>query len=183
LAVALLSALPAPASSVGPCSAPGEGWCIARRIAGTVALGELGFRFGEPLDVDGDGKADIAAGARFTLQGTLQNGSATVWSGATGKPIRTWQGELPDALFGHWVMPVTDLDHYGLSDVVIAAPLARSDGEMRGVLVARSPKNGNDIWVRRGRANESLGWDLALAGDHDGDGRSELFVGAPSSDA
>jgi hypothetical protein len=148
-----------------------------------VALGELGFRFGEPLDVDGDGKADIAAGARFTLQGTLQNGSATVWSGATGKPIRTRKGELPDALFGHWVMPVPDLDHDGLSDVVIAAPLARSDGEMRGFLVARSPKSGNDIWVRRGKAGESFGWDLALAGDHDGDGRSELFVGAPSSDA
>jgi hypothetical protein len=55
-------------------------------------------------------------------RGPSQNGSATVWSGATGKPIRTWQGELPDALFGHWVMPVPDLDHDGLSDVVIAAP-------------------------------------------------------------
>ena len=51
-----------------PAPRPGTGWCVARRIAGTVPGGELGFRFGEPLDVDGDGHADIAAGARFKLQ-------------------------------------------------------------------------------------------------------------------
>ena len=49
------------------CSAPGTGWCVARRFAGDVPSGELGFRFGEPLDVDGDGHADVAAGARFKL--------------------------------------------------------------------------------------------------------------------
>ena len=60
--------LPSPAP---PCSAPGTGWCLARRIAGNLPRGELGFRFGEPLDVDGDGHADIAAGARFKLAGHL----------------------------------------------------------------------------------------------------------------
>jgi hypothetical protein len=159
------------------------GWCLARRIAGTEAREELGFRFGEPLDVDGDGRADIAAGARFTLQGTFQNGTAIVWSGATGTPIRVWQGEFPDGLFGHWVMPVPDLGHDGLADVVIAAPAARVDDETTGILVARSPKTGDVIWTRRGRATENFGWDLALAGDHDGDGKNEIFVGAPSSDA
>jgi hypothetical protein len=62
----------------------------------------LGFRFGEPLDVDGDGRADIAAGARFTLQQkTFQNGTAAVWSGANGTLIRSWDGKFPDGLFGH----------------------------------------------------------------------------------
>ena len=76
------------------CSAPGAGWCVARRFPGSVRNGELGFRFGEPLDVDGDGHADVAAGARFKLQqGTQQNGSAAVWSGANGAPIREWDGE------------------------------------------------------------------------------------------
>src|SRR6185295_14747731 len=71
-----------PASATPSCSAPGSGWCVARRFTGDVPGGELGFRFGEPLDVDGDGHADVAAGARFKLQqGTLQNGSAAVWSG------------------------------------------------------------------------------------------------------
>src|SRR6188768_4318087 len=63
------------------CSTPGDGWCVARRFSGDVPNGELGFRFGEPLDADGDGRADVAAGARWKLaQKTLQNGSATVFS-------------------------------------------------------------------------------------------------------
>jgi len=154
---------------------------VARRFAGSVRNGELGFRFGEPLDVDGDGHADIAAGARFKLwHGTQQNGSAAVWSGASGATIREWDGEWPDGLFGHWVMPVPDLSGDGLADVIIAAPHARVDGQVRGILVARSPKTGAELWKRAETESENLGWDLTLAGDHDGDGRTDLFVGAPS---
>ena len=154
---------------------------MVRRVVGSVRNGELGFRFGEPLDLDGDGHADVAAGARFKLwQGTQQNGSATVWSGASGAPIREWDGEWPDGLFGHWVMPVPDLSGDGLADVIIAAPHARVDGRARGILVARSPKTGQELWKREERESDNLGWDLTLAGDQDGDGRMDLFVGAPA---
>src|SRR5436309_3768092 len=174
-------ALPTSARATASCSTPGAGWCVARRIAGSVRNGELGFRFGEPLDVDGDGHADIAAGARFKLwHGTQQNGSATVWSGASGAPIREWDGEWNDGLFRHWVMPVPDLSGDGLADVVIAAPHAQVDGIARGILVARSPKTGEELWQHAETAGENLGWDLALAGDQNGDGRVDLFVGAPA---
>ena len=154
---------------------------MARRFPGSIRGGELGFRFGEPLDVDGDGHADVAAGARFKLwRGTQQNGTAAVWSGASGELIREWDGEWPDGLFGHWVMPVPDLSGDGLADVVIAAPHANLDGRWRGVVVARSPKTGEELWKRVETESESLGWDLTLAGDYDGDGRTDLFVGAPS---
>jgi hypothetical protein len=172
------------AVAIPPCKAGEVGWCLARRIAGDVPNGELGFRFGEPLDVDGDGKADVAAGSRFKLQkGTLQNGNVTVWSGAGGARIRSWDGDFADGLFGHWVLPVPDLGSDGLADLVIAAPTARVDGVGRGIVVARSPKNGDEMWRRSGAAEENFGWDLAIAGDHDGDGRSEIFVGAPARDA
>ncbi len=190
-AAVLLSCLPIPglalassARAIAPCSAPGAGWCLARRIAGSLRNGELGFRFGEPLDVDGDGHADIAAGARFKLQQkTLQNGNAAVWSGASGALIRAWDGEWPDGLFGHWVMPVPDISGDGLADVVIAGPHASTDGHMRGILVARSPKTGEEIWKRAETESENLGWDLTLAGDQDGDGHPDLFVGAPAGDS
>lgn len=163
------------------CSANEGGWCVARRFAGSIEKGELGFRFGEPLDVDGDGHADVAAGARFKLwRGTQFNGTAAVWSGASGAAIREWDGEWPAGLFGHWVMPVPDLSDDGLADVIIAAPQARVDGAIRGIVVARSPRTGAEIWQRRESESENLGWDLAPAGDHDGDGRTDLFVGAPS---
>ncbi|HUE30436.1 MAG TPA: FG-GAP-like repeat-containing protein, partial [Verrucomicrobiae bacterium] len=173
-------ALPRATRAIPPCSAPGAGWCLAQRIAGTVTNGELGFRFGEPLDVDGDGHADIAAGARFKLQQkTLQNGNAAVWSGTSGALIRAWDGEWPDGLFGHWVMPVPDISGDGLADLIIAAPHGSVDGRMRGILVARSPKTGDEIWRRAENESENLGWDMALAGDQDGDGHPDLFVGAP----
>jgi hypothetical protein len=154
---------------------------VARRFPGSIFGGELGFRFGEPLDVDGDGHADVAAGARFKLwHGNQQNGTAAVWSGASGDLIREWDGEWPDGLFGHWVMPVPDLSGDGLADLIIAAPHANLDGRWRGVVVARSPKTGDEIWKRVETESESLGWDMALAGDQDGDGRTDIFVGAPS---
>ena len=166
------------------CGKPGAGWCLARRISGSVPRGELGFRFGEPLDVDGDGHADIAAGARFKLQRkTLQNGSAAVWSGASGALIREWDGAWPDGLFGHWVMPVPDISGDGLADLIIAAPHAPVHGSMRGLVVARSPKTGEELWRREETESENLGWDLTLAGDQDGDGHTDLFVGAPSEDS
>jgi VCBS repeat protein len=166
------------------CSTPGRGWCVARRFAGSVPKGELGFRFGEPLDVDGDGHADVAAGARFKLQQKVfQNGDAAVWSGASGALMRSWDGEWPDGLFGHWVMPIPDISGDGLADLVIAAPHAPVHGTMHGLLVARSPKTGQEIWKHEETESENLGWDLTLAGDQNGDGYVDLFVGAPAGDS
>jgi len=180
----VLSLFPALARAAPSCSAPGSGWCLARRFPGTIPAGELGFRFGEPLDVDGDGQADVAAGARFALQQkTLQAGNAAVWSGKNGALIRAWDGKPEDGLFGHWVMPVPDISGDGLADLIVAAPHALVGGRMRGVVVALSPKTGRELWKCEETEGENLGWDLTLAGDHDGDGHSDLFVGAPGPDS
>jgi hypothetical protein len=177
-----LGVTPSSTGATPSCSADSVGWCVARRIDGSTARGGLGFRFGEPLDVDGDGRADIAVGARLKLQKTMQNGSAGVWSGATGELIREWDGEWKDGLFGHWVMPVPDLSGDGLADLIIAAPHGTAYGRMGGVVVARSPKTGAEIWQHAEPDTENLGWDLTLAGDQDGDGLTDLFVGAPGEE-
>jgi len=109
-----------------------------------------------------------------------------VWSGATGAVIYQWDGAWPDGLFGHWVLAVPDLSNDGRSDVVIAAPHAQaSSGGMRGIVVARSPKTGEEIWshLETDRTCENLGWDMALADDEDGDGLPDLFVGAPGGES
>ncbi len=185
LLAVLSSSLPSPshARATPSCTTAGTSWCIARRFPGSIPIGELGFRFGEPLDVDGDGRADVAAGARFKLwRGNQQNGTAAVWSGADGALIREWDGEWPDGLLGHAVTPIPDLSGDGLADVLIAAPHGGGGGAgalPRGVVMARSPKTGAEIWRRVETESENLGWDMALADDEDGDGMTDVFVGAP----
>lgn len=145
--------------------------------------GELGFRFGEPLDMDGDGRADIAAGSRWKLKDNVyQNGVAAVWSGATGAKIREWDGVVNAGMLGHSVLPIPDLDRDGLADVVISAPSAAPDGVLHGVVSARSPKTGEVLWRKIAMREESLGWDMALAGDQNGDGSTDVFAGAPTHD-
>lgn len=172
----------APGAPPPRCSETGNAWCVARRFEGTAPGGELGFRFGEPLDVDGDGTADLAAGARYRKDGVHVAGEAGVWSGATGRLLRTWKGPLENGIFGHWVLAVPDLDGDRRADVVIAAPNGLVGDEMYGVVTARSPATGRELWRRSGSTPWSqLGWDLAIAGDHDGDGRVDLFVGHPGT--
>lgn len=181
--VAALSCLgmsSAVAGTLAPCDHRSAGWCVSRRFPGIALGGELGFRFGEPRDVDGDGHADIAAGARFELQNGRQIGRAYVWSGATGALLRRWEGPLgQDALFGHAVVPIPDLDGDGRDDVIIAAPNVAVERVNRGVVAAYSSKTGAELWRRLGDPVATLGWDLALAGDQNGDGRVDVFVGEP----
>ncbi|MCG8421684.1 MAG: integrin alpha [Proteobacteria bacterium] len=159
------------------------GLCLLHRLAGDAEGGELGFRFAPPRDATGDGIADIAAGARFTAIGTSQSGETSVWSGADAQRVLRWQGDALDGLFGHAAILIPDVDGDGLADLVAAAPTATIAGAQRGVVTARSPRSGRILWSVVGERGEALGWDLAIAGDHTGDGLSDLFVGAPGADS
>jgi hypothetical protein len=176
-----LLTLEPPAYAWPSCQEPGAGWCLYRRFQGDVPGGELGFRFGSPLDADGDLVADVAAGSRFKLsQNIFQNGAASVWSGVTGTKIAGWDGTLKSGLFGHWVLPIPDIDGDHLADTIVAAPQALIDDEPHGVISARSPRTGDVIWRRIAKRVEMLGWDLSTAGDQNGDGKEDIFAGAPS---
>ena len=78
------------------------GWEMEQRVVGEASP-EIGGAPERVVFSSDDLPAGLGDHARFKLwHGNQQNGSATVWSGANGAPIREWDGEWPDGLFGHW---------------------------------------------------------------------------------
>lgn len=151
--------------------------CRLVRIGGIDPHGELGFRFGEPLDLDGDGADEVVAGARRA--GDDDHGEAMAWS-QDGRLLQTWRGVGADGLFGNVALAVPDLDGDDRPDVIISAPNATIDGELRGVVEAHA-LDGRRIWRAEGRVGDGLGWQVAQSGDLDGDGIGDLWIGAPSN--
>lgn len=148
--------------------------CRLLRIENDAALGELGFRFGSPLDIDGDGLADLVAGARH-VDGV---GEASAWH-HDGTRIAHWKGESPSGLFGHVALTVPDLDGDGLADVIVAAPHAVADNGSGVVEAYRF--DGTRMWRASRELSEAFGWHVTRAGDQDADGIQDVWVGSPSS--
>lgn len=150
---------------------------MAEHWVGSAAEGALGHGLASPLDINGDGVADVAAGAPFSSSGsTEQTGSVYAWSGANCGRLLEWQGSDELALFGHAIATLPDVDSDGLADVVAAAP----NHVGGGVVVARSPISGRFLWSLTGTGR--LGSSLVLAGDHDGDTIEDVFAGEPGSE-
>ena len=156
--------------------------------------------YGNTLDLDGDGRAELAIGATGAPMsaGAAGPGSVYVWRGdplARTKLMTATPNFVirdPDATagdkFGNTVVGVGDLDGDGFADLAVAAPCAPFAAGACGagkVHLYRGGPNGlsaatptPDLTVPAPSGATSFA--VSIAGvDLDGDGYSDLVIGAP----
>jgi FG-GAP-like repeat/FG-GAP repeat len=177
----------------------GAVWLLLGSAAGPVlppawsAEGnQVNARFGSAVgtagDVNGDGYDDVLIGADAYDNGQLNEGCVYLYSGGPAglSPTPTWVGEpnIAGASFGNAVSTAGDVNADGYADVIIGARYAASPepqegraylyfGSASGLLAAPA-------WVYESdESYAALGYAVGTAGDLNGDGFSDVIVGAP----
>ena len=155
-------------------SQPGEGFGYSVATAG---------------DVNGDGFSDIIVGSPYWDLPFTDAGRAMIFLGsATGissTPAWTVQGTGTNARFGFSVSSAGDVNGDGISDVVVGAP--GHNGYGAAFVYTGSAPSGpglvaTAVWTGTMQAACEFGYSVALAGDVNGDGFSDVLVGAPLFD-
>jgi FG-GAP repeat protein/VCBS repeat protein len=132
----------------------------------------FGWAVSELPDIDGDGVMDIVTGDPLRAGG----GVASVYSGADGSPIHAWTTSGTNN-YGYAIAAAGDTDGDGISDILVGDPLGRGSVDLR------SGATGERLHLFPGfAAGDGMGAAVASAGDVDGDGRSDLLLGAPRVD-
>ncbi len=158
-------------------------------------IDQAGAHFGDAVasagDVNGDGFADVIVGAPDYTNGEDNEGGMWVWLGSANGLENSWskraEGNQPGAAFGASVSTAGDVNGDGYADVIVGAPLYENgQGEEGMVWVWHGSAEGLGSWAWRAESNQyqaSLGQSVATAGDINGDGYSDVIVGATRYDA
>lgn len=137
-------------------------------LDGAAPQGEAGFALATVPDLDGDLRDDLAIG-----EPGVGGGRVTIRSSADGAPLRQWNGS---SRFGSALALLDDVDGGGLADLAIGAPAGGAAGHVRLV----SLETGATLWeLGSPWPTAAFGVALERLADRDGDGLSELAIGAP----
>ncbi|MCB9680067.1 MAG: FG-GAP repeat protein [Alphaproteobacteria bacterium] len=154
---------------------------------------ELGSAVAIPGDLDGDGFADLVLGAPKAAAGGFKRGEAYVYYGPiSGEHVvsdadASLRDDLDTSSFGIAIAGVGDVDGDGYTDLAIGAPrddLAGSRSGAAFVFSGGSARLSGTLDTRaaflrlHGGTYDRAGAAIAPAGDVDGDGYDDLWVGA-----
>ncbi len=155
---------------------------------GDQAGAQFGFSVATAGDVNGDGYADVVVGAPFYDNGQADEGRAYVYygsaSGLPGTPSWTKESNQTGAEFGYAVGTAGDVNGDRYSDVIIGIPLYDNQylNQGRAYVYHGSASGLGSIpaWIGEiNAAGAAFGSAVSTAGDMNGDGYSDVIVGAP----
>jgi len=151
------------------------------------AYANFGFSVSDAGDVNGDGYSDVIVGAHAYDNGQAQEGRVFVYhgssSGLTQDPVWIAESDQAYAYFGSSVSSAGDVNGDGYSDVIIGA-YAYDNGQTNEgrAFVYHGSNSGiiqNPSWTAESdQAYANFGQSVSSAGDVNGDGYSDVIVGA-----
>ncbi|MBV6478441.1 MAG: hypothetical protein HGGPFJEG_01196 [Ignavibacteria bacterium] len=158
-----------------------------------IATGnQLGVNFGIEVstagDVNGDGYSDVIIGAYLFTNGENQEGRAFVFlgsaSGLTDSADWTAESNQSDSEFGRDVSTAGDVNGDGYSDVIVGANKFVNDlteeGRVYAYYGSSDGLSDSANWITEGnQLFARYGTSVSSAGDVNGDGYSDVIVGAP----
>ena len=155
----------------------------------------LGYSVSSAGDVNGDGYSDVIAGADNYDNGQTDEGMAFVWYGSSsglgdeGTPSNadwTSESDQVNAYFGTSVSFAGDVNGDGFSDVIAGAPgydTRDDDGKAYVYHGSASGLSETSNWTSESnQVNAYFGYSVSTAGDVNGDGFSDVIIGAYAYD-
>jgi hypothetical protein len=156
---------------------------------------ELGYSVASAGDVNGDGHSDVIVGAPSYDAGDPNEGAAFIFHGRADGFLGTnpdtantqLESDQPNANLGHSVASAGDVNGDGYGDVIVGANLYDNSQTDEGAAFvflgsASGVADGNPTsahaQLESNQAFANLGWSVASAGDVNGDGYSDVIVGA-----
>ncbi|MBN1269582.1 MAG: FG-GAP repeat protein [Kiritimatiellae bacterium] len=151
----------------------------------------LGTAISGSGDVNGDGYPEVIVGAPGYTGGVSDEGAAFVWFSSPEAPLGTpdnadWSafGGQQGCKFGSAVSGGGDFNGDGYSDVVVGAHYYTDSHEEEGAVFAyygseTGPSASQDWFHGSNFAHARYGVSVAGNGDFNGDGFSDVLVGAP----